>query len=291
MRNPASRGRVECTQTDLAPNYIFSARGLWGSRLLIFDVLPSTNTWVSRHANELRHGDVVQAIHQNAGRGRFDRAWLAPADRGLTLTIFLDGARKPKWLTLRSGFIAALAVQATLAAKRVKASVKWPNDVIVNGRKIAGILAERGTDRDFVVLGIGLNVNLTRSDLERVPLLQPATSLRIETGTKHAIEEVCRLLLRKLEQLWHRIERGGPSALTSCWRRHDALRKGRLVRIQTVEGPIEGRYLGMDEEGCLLLQIAGTVRSFHSGDVSICAERRKPNRPLKKLLPGEAVGE
>jgi BirA family biotin operon repressor/biotin-[acetyl-CoA-carboxylase] ligase len=238
----------------------------------MFESLPSTNGWALGHADSLQHGDALCAIRQTAGHGRFERKWISPADRGLTVTILLRPPRRADWMAQRSGFAAALAVRGMLAAFGLPACVKWPNDVLVGGRKIAGVLAEREGPDGPVALGIGVNVNLTRTDFRGAKLLYPATSMRLEAGRKFVVADVCRGLLDGFDAWWLKMKQQGPQCLRRAWARHDFLR-GRIVTVSGPAGSDTGRYAGMDEEGRLALRLAGgETRLFWSGDVSVTPE-------------------
>jgi BirA family biotin operon repressor/biotin-[acetyl-CoA-carboxylase] ligase len=211
----------------------------------------------------LDHGDVIRAVHQTAGRGRFQRTWVSPAGRCLTLSVIL---RDPTAASPTLCQAAALAVHATLAEHGIAAQLKWPNDVLVEGRKIAGILAERDTASVTVVLGIGLNVNMTEADLEALDLLQPSTSMAIEGGTDFDTEQVLSGLLAALESV---LAGRQASAIHETWSQHDAL-AGQDVTVATGDLTVSGTYAGMAPDGRLLLtDESGTEHSFWSGDVTL----------------------
>jgi len=249
--------------------------GLFGGRLLVFDALPSTNQWLLDHAAERGHGDAVRAINQTAGRGRFQRRWIAPAGRALTVSVILKpGQPQDPCLPVITP-IAALAVRATLEKCRLAALLKWPNDVVVGGRKIAGILAERESETGVVVLGLGVNVNLTARDLPQDKLLQAATSIRIETGRSLSVNSVCAELLLQLQSIITRAAAQTPAFVFELWRPHDFL-DGKRIEVQTPQGPVSGACHGMDPSGRLrLLDDAGAERLFWSGDVSVREEAQR----------------
>jgi BirA family transcriptional regulator, biotin operon repressor / biotin---[acetyl-CoA-carboxylase] ligase len=166
--------------------------------------------------------------------------------------------------------VGALAVHATLTAHSIAAQLKWPNDVVVHGRKIAGILAEADAVRGALVLGIGLNVNLTPADLRTAELMQPATSMAIESGRTFDVTSVGARLRADLQEAYDVATAEGPSWLGRRWRGLDAL-AGRRIQIETAQGTISGTYEGLDAEARLQLRDdAGLLRSFWSGDVSVC---------------------
>lgn len=238
--------------------------GFQSGRLWVFPELDSTNAWVLAHLEDLQPGDVIRAIHQTHGRGRMNRVWIAPPGRALTLSLLLAPSRFPVAPQL-IGQIAALGVARCLEQWAIPAQVKWPNDVLVAGRKIAGLLLETGSAPDRLVLGIGLNVNLRAEDLPPAQLRRPATSLQLETGREFNLEAV---LLSLIESLEHSArDCASPDDLRRFWEAKDALRQ-HWIRIETGTETIEGRYTGIRTDGQLAVEIADhTQREFWSGDV------------------------
>ena len=254
------------------PDETRAGEGLWGARLFWFERLPSTNRWALDHADRLVHGDVVQADHQTAGRGRFDRIWISPPGTCLTLSVILTTPRETPPPLL--GQAAALAVVAALRRHAIDASVKWPNDVLVNQAKVAGILGEQDA-AGRLVLGIGLNVNLTADQLAAMQPLQPATSLFAAAGIPFDLIRLRRSLLSELESML-RLMDDYPDALVTRWAEHDAL-TGSRITVATERGHHEGVYLGMDQSGRLRLrQHAGDILEFWTGDVRRCRREVHP---------------
>jgi len=244
--------------------------GLFDGRLLVFDELPSTNQWLLDHAAECRHGDAVRAVAQTAGRGRFGRQWLAPPDRALALSVLLrpeDPARLPAaWV----GALAAVGIRNMLERHGLAGRLQWPNDVFVAGRKIAGILAEQDSASPSLVLGLGINVNLTDRDFAHRPLRQPATSMALEAHHDFDVPTVAADLLAALEAAIRAFDAEGPAWVLRQWSAYDALAKGQTIDVQTPDGPASGAYRGMDEDGRLVLAAAdGEPRRYWSGDVSL----------------------
>src|SRR3989339_411227 len=147
--------------------------------------------------------------------------------------------------------------------------VKWPNDVLVNGKKIAGILAERDTETGTIVLGIGLNVNMTSEDFENQALIQPATSIKIETNKDHIVGEVLNNLLMYLDK---RLSFGSGKEFSfpaQEWDKIDFL-KGKTITLCSGENRINGSYAGIDKSGRLIVtDQAGKKHELWSGDVSV----------------------
>ncbi len=244
-------------------------QGLWEARRLCFESLPSTQTWTLDHAATLRHGDVVWARNQTCGRGRFDRVWQSATDRGLTFSAIL----KPGPGSAMAGHAtqaAAVAVCAALHDRDIAARLKWPNDVLTRNGKIAGILATSLPEHQALVLGIGLNVNMTASDFPVLPASKPATSMRIEKKRVFPVRDMLDSVLAHLESVLTRIDTEGAAFVTEFWTKHDALAEQR-VTVQSMDGPsLSGQYRGIDSEGALRIEDdTGAVRVFWSGDVSV----------------------
>jgi BirA family biotin operon repressor/biotin-[acetyl-CoA-carboxylase] ligase len=250
-------------------------KGLWGGRLLRFAALPSTNTWALAHAAELQNGDVIRALVQTQGRGRFERPWHAPARRALTFSFVMTNVA-PEPAT-GVGMASALAVRDCLAALGLPALLKWPNDVLVHNRKIAGILCERDDSTGTTVTGIGLNVNLTRRDFRAIPrILFPATSMRLEAGREFSPAVILRKLLHHLSIHLQQTQTEGLPGIVARWTPHDALR-GRRLAVQTPDHMIEGVCAGLNPDGSLKLTVApGRTLALWSGDVTMCSPRLSP---------------
>ena len=238
--------------------------GLNGGRLWVFPELNSTNSWALSHLPELLPGDIIRAVRQTAGRGRLDRSWIAPPGCSLTFSLVLDPTQSPLAPPLL-GQVAALGVVRGLADWNLSAQVKWPNDVLVSNRKIAGLLLESGSRPDRLVLGIGLNVNLSAEDLPPTLLRRPATSLQLETDRTFDLDAVLRSLIRGLEEALRLCL--SPLALRNAWSEKDALCDHSL-QIESAGEIVSGRYRGINLEGQLVLETGECIeQAFWSGDV------------------------
>jgi len=243
--------------------------GLWGRDLLVCEELPSTNAWAVEHGGELAHGDVVQALRQTAGRGRFKRSWATPGKSCLTLSLVLrQPAAHPFPLPLLTP-AAAIGTRNALREFHLDPTLKWPNDVVIGDRKIAGLLAENGGAPNTLVLGIGINVNITAPALASMRFPRPATSMAVQRDRLFDIELVCRRLLIALEKSLEAAWEGGPPAVAQQWSAADAL-AGRRVTVTTPTGAVSGAYAGMAPDGRLAVDDAdGKRHLFWSGDVTL----------------------
>lgn len=214
---------------------------LIGRRVAVWNRVTSTNDLAARAAaSTANDGLVVLAEEQTAGRGRRGRSWSAGPGSSVLMSVlvFPVGPRaEPAWLTA----LGAVAVAEVVSEwTGLHAAIKWPNDVRVDGRKVAGILVERGAG---AVLGIGLNANLAAEEFPD-DLRASATSLRILTGRPVDRSDLARALLRQLDARYEASDPLGPEALNAPWRdRSEHL--GHRVQIATPSGTEHGRLVDL----------------------------------------------
>jgi BirA family biotin operon repressor/biotin-[acetyl-CoA-carboxylase] ligase len=200
------------------------------------------------------HGTLVTADEQSAGRGRQGRSWVAPPGRALLMSIVLRDLNAMALLPL------AAAVAVAEAFPAVDAAIKWPNDVWIERRKVAGILVEGRPQEGWAVLGIGLNVGTERDELPE-ELRDTATSLRMAGAGVATPAEALGLLLPALDE-WVAADAGD---VLTAWRRRDALDGERIAW----DGG-EGVARGVDDEGSLLVDTgAGEPRALRAGEVHL----------------------
>jgi BirA family biotin operon repressor/biotin-[acetyl-CoA-carboxylase] ligase len=243
-----------------------------GQELHCFDELPSTNDRARELADAgADHGEVVVAESQTAGRGRRGRSWASPSGRNLYLSAILRPALPPHRapeLTL----VASVAACEACRRAGVEAGIKWPNDVLVGGRKVAGILTELSAEPDavhWVVLGIGVNLN---SQVEDFPaeLRTVATSLAVERGQPVPRALFTAALLSELEHWLDRHAAEGFGPIRAAWRER-SVTLGREVRIDAEGGEIAGVAEDIDETGALLVRGREGLSRVVSGDVRLVA--------------------
>jgi BirA family biotin operon repressor/biotin-[acetyl-CoA-carboxylase] ligase len=209
---------------------------------------------------------LVMADRQSGGRGREGRSWQSPPG-GLYLSLLLrPGPAAAALIPLAAG----VAVAETVAGLGVASELKWPNDVLVSGRKLAGILAEASSGAggvDWVALGIGVNVALERASLP--PELRSAvTSLHDEGARSIDAGAVALALLGRLA-VWYDALREAPSRVVAAWRERSAPWWGTTVEVRSGTELLHGRLLELDEAGALVIELAdGARRCLVSGEVS-----------------------
>jgi BirA family biotin operon repressor/biotin-[acetyl-CoA-carboxylase] ligase len=234
-------------------------------RVVLLPATGSTNDDARRLAQEgAPEGTVVVAGAQSAGRGRLGRSWHSPEGSGLYLSIVLRPA-EPHDRVGRYALIAALAAQETCRSTgAVAARIKWPNDVLVEGRKVAGVLAElrSGPAGAELVLGFGINV-LTPAGGYPAELASIVTSLADASGRPVTLEETAVALLSALGRWIERLRRDGWEEVREAFVRYAPGVDGARV---TLRGGTIGTTRGLDGAGALLVETSGGVVPVHAGE-------------------------
>lgn len=242
-------------------------------KIYVFDDLTSTNHTAKELALQgAEEGTVVIAQTQNQGRGRFNRIWQSPKG-GLYLSLLLR-PRTPIEKTSLLTFVAALAVTQTVRSYGVPAQIKWPNDVLVKGKKLAGILLESETSgaiMSYVTVGIGVNLNTTPSHLS-VDIRMNSTSLSKEHGSSVDYYEFLRTLFLQFNRIYQLFSVGYFEQIIEEWKQLSNT-LGKSIRVQTPGGIIQGTALTVDKSGFLLLQTnEGKTVRVTTGDCTVLDE-------------------
>lgn len=242
-----------------------------GRPAYVFDAIGSTNVWLAEQAQAgASEGTLAVADVQTAGKGRLGRTWQAPPGTGLLFSLLL---RPPA--SLQAGQV-AMAVSAGVAAGLaehlgVPARLKWPNDVLLNGRKLAGVLGEAsllGGQAQYVIVGCGLNANLEPQDFPPPPPGgTPATSLLAELGRPVDRVALLQALLAAIEPRYEALRAGGSPQAE--WRQL-CVTLGQPVRVSGATPGVEGVAEDIAPDGSLLVRQAdGRVVTVAAGDVSL----------------------
>ena len=244
-----------------------------GRHLVCLPETASTNADAFRLAEEgAEEGTTVIADAQSGGKGRRGRVWSSPAGVNLYCSIVLRPAIMPHeapQLTFLSAVAAARAIEQITA---LKPEIKWPNDVLINGRKVAGLLNEMSAETDginFVILGIGVNLNMTHAQFP-ADLRTPATSLLIEKGLPVNRAQFAAAMLDELDRLYTDFLDHGFGPVRDEWQQR-CNANGREVVVS--EGNVEtarGMFQGIDGDGALLVRSSGgAIERILSGDVRV----------------------
>lgn len=239
--------------------------------LEIVDSVDSTNTLLMQRAGGgTPHASVIVAEHQSAGRGRMGRTWHAGVGGALTFSLlwrFESGAGALTGLSLAVGVALARVFQA-LGVQG--ATLKWPNDLVWRGAKLAGILVEMQGDAlgpSYAVIGVGVNVRVSEAVRKRVN--QAVTDLETARGAPLDRNEVLARLLSELERVLDGFARDGFRALRAEWERRHAY-QGHAVQLTLPDGTVEsGVARGVADDGALVVDTASGLRRYHTGEVSL----------------------
>lgn len=247
-----------------------------GHEVFYYDEIDSTNTEAKRKAEEgAAHGAIVVADMQNAGRGRRGRDWSSPHNEGIFFTILLRPDIEPANAPMLTLVKAVAVARGISKCTGLKAEIKWPNDVVVNGKKLVGILTEMSAQIDYVnhiVIGTGINVHQTSFSGE---LAEKATSIDIELKNAGRSEQVLRA--RLLEEILEQFEECYETYIrtqdmSGLIEEYNAalVNIGRRVRVLDPVGEFEGLALGINERGSLLVEKEeGEITEISSGEVSV----------------------
>jgi len=243
-----------------------------GRDIRVFEQTTSTNDVVEKLARDgVGEGAVVFAESQTRGRGRLGRKWISPGRKGLWFSVLLRPALRPQEATQLTIASATALWRAIHAVTGLSPEIKWPNDILIGGKKVAGILTEMSAETDrvrHIILGIGVDVNLNAGEFTP-ELRKMATSLKIESGRAISRAELATAALRELDADYARICEGSFTRLADEWRAH-CLTIGRRVTIQIGQRRIRGCAEALDDEGALLVRTEhGHLEHVLGGDVTV----------------------
>lgn len=243
-----------------------------GRNLYHFYDVDSTNLFAGRlisHGRAIPEGTVIIAESQTAGRGRLGRSWHSQREAGIYFSMVLFPKTPPSLTPL---FTLATAVAMHNAVERytgMNVDIKWPNDLLVDGRKFCGILSEIQAEVDMVktmTIGVGLNANHERFPDE---IAGRATSLRIASGRIQSRIEILVEFLEEFESIYMDFERKGPARIIAEWTRSSSFASGRKVEIHDGVRKVAGITRGLNALGALRIeQNGGHIEEVYSGDVS-----------------------
>ena len=237
-----------------------------GKRVIYYPSLASTNETAKQEAQQgAAEGTVIVTDEQTAGKGRIKRLWLTPKGNVALSVILYPPVTYLPYLIM----VASLAVVHSIeAVTSLKSQIKWPNDVLIKGRKVCGILIEnklRGDIVDYAVIGIGINVNLRLQDFPDI--LATATSLSNELGKDVSCLSLIRRLLVEVENLYSALPSGG--SIYEEWR-DSLVTLGKRVRVKSGETTYDGVAESVARDGSLLLRGSdGTLTKIVAGDVTL----------------------
>lgn len=257
------------------------ARGLQtrtlGRRVVYYECTGSTNDAARYLADRGEpEGTLVIADEQTAGRGRFGRSWVAPARSSLLMSLILRPDLAPAHVP-RVMLAVALGVREAICAETgLPVQIKWHNDLVVRGKKCAGILTEAstaGATLEYVIVGIGVNVNFSVASVRG--FLLNATSIADELGRPFPRAPLAQAILHAIEVYYLRLRAG--EDLRGDYKHHLAT-LNQFIRARTTQGTVEGIAVDVDENGALLLQRAdGSIVQLFADDVTLSNRELDPD--------------
>jgi BirA family biotin operon repressor/biotin-[acetyl-CoA-carboxylase] ligase len=250
----------------------FGETKIIGRDIQVFEQTTSTNDVAEKLARDgVKEGAVVFAESQTRGRGRLGRAWLSPAHKGLWFSVLLRPHLHPQETTQLTVISATALRRAIKTVAGLSAEIKWPNDLLLGGKKVAGILTEMSAEMDrvrHVILGIGVDVN---QGAEEFPpeLRKTATSLKMESGREISRAELAVEILRELDFDYARIGAGKFSEVADEWEAACAT-IGRDVTVHVGDRRFRGHAESLDDDGALLIRTEhGHLERIIGGDVTL----------------------
>jgi len=242
---------------------------------VVHESIDSTNSWLSIQARSgMPSGAVCMAERQESGRGRHGRQWISPFGTNIYLSILWRYPLAPAQL---GGLSLACGVAVARSLERIGVSspgLKWPNDVLWQGRKLAGLLLEVGgeaTGPSHVVAGVGVNTHLWISEGERIdqPWIDLASIPGVPVGSRNRLAA---LLIGELMSALERYGNRGLEPFISDWSGYDCY-QGKMVALDLGTSQVRGEYRGITEQGAIRLQVDGQIHHFSMGEVSLCRPR------------------
>ena len=243
-----------------------------GRDIQVFEQTGSTNDVIEKLARDgVKEGVVVFAESQTKGRGRLGRTWVSPAHKGLWFSILLRPNLRPQEATQLTIMGATALRRAIVAETGLQPEIKWPNDILIGGKKVAGILTELNAETDrvkYAILGIGVDVNVDAAELPP-EIRRLATSLKIEAGEMIDRPELATAMLRELDADYARIGAGKFAAIADEWE-ENCTTLGRNVTVQIGVQKFRGCVESLRDDGALLLRTEhGRLEPITGGDITL----------------------
>jgi BirA family transcriptional regulator, biotin operon repressor / biotin---[acetyl-CoA-carboxylase] ligase len=244
---------------------------LIGAKIIHFLETDSTNTRAQQYALDgCQEGTVITAESQTKGRGRRNRDWYSPHGKGIYMSVILYPRISLKELPKITLAAAVAATEALQASAGIRVEIKWPNDLLMNNKKICGILTELnslGNEKNVVIVGIGINVN---TPLEMFPadIADIATSILIETKQKIPRPVIIKSLIENFDHYYEIFLNGGFNSILDKWKDSSNI-VGRKINVKQAGAHVTGTVVDVDMDGALLVRDNdGVIQTIYSGDIS-----------------------
>lgn len=244
----------------------------FGREIYHYQEVTSTNNEAKRLASVegVAEGAIIVSETQSGGRGRLSRGWFSPIGKGIWFSIVLRPAFLPQEAP-KCTLLAAVAIaRAIEKVTGVRAGIKWPNDILYQGKKLVGILTEMNAEMDginYIVIGMGINVNITASEVPE-ELREIVTSLLMIRGEKTSRITLLCAILKELEIIYQSVLNQGFADILNEWKTYSVTLE-QQVRVIGIDASFDGTAIDIDKDGALLVKTQDGVQRVLAGDVSI----------------------
>lgn len=267
--------RLRCLPDLLRPEEVEPGltTQILGRKIHYFSELATTNDEAKKLAlTGCPEGTLIIAEEQTGGRGRLARGWFSPATKGIWFSVVLRPPFPPQEAP-KCTLMAAVAVnRAIRQTTGISCGIKWPNDILCNGRKLVGILTEMSAEMDainYVVIGMGINVNVATEEFP-AELRTIATSLLREGGRQVSRLELFLAILKQLDSIYQEVQAGGFAPVLAAWRQ-ESITLEQPVQVVGPDKSFAGVAIDIDADGALLVETERGIEKVIAGDVSIRA--------------------
>jgi len=243
---------------------------IFGKKIFAYEVVESTNTTAKSLIQDSTDGTIVIADAQTAGRGRLKREWLSEPKKNLTFSVIIKPEIAPELFGVLSLYAGLSVAEAIESVAKLRPVCKWPNDVMLNGKKFCGILSEAVFNREMlagVIVGIGININqsIFPRELESI-----ATSLLQVTGKELDRFSILAAVLDRMEYNYTSIKTGNSTGIIEGWKKYSTM-FGKEITINQDKHPVRGIAKRLDDDGGLILLTNKGEEKFLAGDVALCS--------------------
>jgi BirA family transcriptional regulator, biotin operon repressor / biotin---[acetyl-CoA-carboxylase] ligase len=240
-----------------------------GNKIFVFETIDSTNACARTLGDiDTPEGAVVVTDFQTNGRGRLGRVWISEPESNLLFSVLLRPTVKADMAGLLTLYASAAVARAIERCVGEPVECKWPNDLLLHGKKFCGILLENSIQPSglgYAIVGVGINVNQRTLPAE---IAGKATSLARETGKEYDRKQVLQAVLTEMDALYESTGKGDFSRVVSEWTKR-CLMFGKSVRIQQHDHAIEGTALRLNNDGGLIISSSGGEQAIYAGDVTL----------------------
>ncbi|MBB5335496.1 biotin--[acetyl-CoA-carboxylase] ligase [Pectinatus brassicae] len=242
-----------------------------GQKIIYYKEIGSTNNEAKLQAAKgAREGTIVVSEQQGTGRGRLSRGWYSPAQKGIWFSLILRPGFLPQEAPKCTLMAAVAIAKAIFTITGIEVGIKWPNDILYNGKKLVGVLTEMNAEMDrinYIVIGMGINVNVSNKEMPE-EIKDIATSLSEIKGETVSRIDLLTQVLAELENLYLLIKEQGFAPILKLWKQY-SVTLGQDIKVIGVNETFYGKAVDIDDFGALLVDTGEKIERVLAGDVSI----------------------